>query len=213
MLIKNTMPKKFVGENTKAIASRERKKIQKESKLKENKERIDEELWKDSDKQFEKKQAKKEAAEKKKQELKQKKLETKDQLEKELASIKMKRGKDVKKLTRTEISSQRTEANVKNNSLNVSSYLEDPLERNLNKLSIDNSQSARNIDDAILLLNDHTDEDRHPEKRMKAAYKCYEEKCLKDLKITHPSLKLSQLKQMVFKNWKTAPENPLLQKM
>ncbi|XP_050508324.1 coiled-coil domain-containing protein 124-like [Diabrotica virgifera virgifera] len=207
------MPKKFVGENTKAIASRERKKIQKESKLKENEERINEELWKNTDKQSEKKQAKIEAAEKKKQEVKQKKLEAKDQLEKELASIKVKRGKEVKKLTRAEISSQRNEADAKNKSLNLSSHLEEPLERNLNKLPIDNAESARNIDDAILLLTDHVDEDRHPEKRMKAAYKCYEEKCLKDLKVTHPSLKLSQLKQMVFKNWKTAPENPLLQKM
>lgn len=51
--------------------------------------------------------------------------------------------------------------------------------------------------------------DKHPEKRMKAAYAAYEERKLKELKVEHPSLRLTQLKQMIFKEWQKSPENPL----
>lgn len=53
--------------------------------------------------------------------------------------------------------------------------------------------------------------DKHPEKRMKAAYAAYEERRLQELKIEHPTLRLSQLKQMIFKEWQKSPENPLNQ--
>ncbi len=50
--------------------------------------------------------------------------------------------------------------------------------------------------------------DRHPEKRMKAAYDAYEAENLPKLKQQHPSLRLSQLKQLMKKEWMKAPENP-----
>jgi len=50
--------------------------------------------------------------------------------------------------------------------------------------------------------------DRHPEKRMKAAYDAYETENLPKLKQQHPSLRLSQLKQLMKKEWIKAPENP-----
>lgn len=53
--------------------------------------------------------------------------------------------------------------------------------------------------------------DKHPEKRMKAAYNAYEEKRLKELKLEQPTLRLSQLKQLIFKEWQKSPENPLNQ--
>lgn len=43
---------------------------------------------------------------------------------------------------------------------------------------------------------------------MKAAYLAYEERRLAELKLSNPSLRLSQLKQMVFKEWQKSPENP-----
>lgn len=46
---------------------------------------------------------------------------------------------------------------------------------------------------------------------MKAAYTAYEERRLKELKEENPSLRLSQLKQMIFKEWQKSPENPLNQ--
>lgn len=84
-----------------------------------------------------------------------------------------------------------------------------PLEENFNHLMAD-VHIASTVDDAIKVLGtNEIDEDRHPEKRMKAAYKAYEESELPIMKASNPSLKLSQLKQIIFKNWQKAPENPL----
>lgn len=55
--------------------------------------------------------------------------------------------------------------------------------------------------------------DQHPEKRMKAAYKKYEETNLPILKQENPNMKLSQLKQMLWKDWQKSPENPLNQRL
>lgn len=71
---------------------------------------------------------------------------------------------------------------------------------------------ATNIDEALAVLSkDDPTEDKHPEKRMKAAYKSYEDAQLPILKADNPSLKLSQLKQIIFKNWQKSPENPMNQ--
>ena len=52
-------------------------------------------------------------------------------------------------------------------------------------------------------------EDRHPEKRMKAAYLAFEERRLVEFKLEYPTLRMSQLKQMIFKEWQKSSENPL----
>lgn len=52
--------------------------------------------------------------------------------------------------------------------------------------------------------------DKHPEKRMKAAYSAFEERRLQVLKEENPGLRLSQLKQMIFKEWQKSAENPLV---
>ena len=44
---------------------------------------------------------------------------------------------------------------------------------------------------------------------MKALYQGFEEKRLAELKAEKSSLKLSQMKQQIFKEWQKAPENPL----
>jgi hypothetical protein len=83
------------------------------------------------------------------------------------------------------------------------------IEENLNRAMAD-THVAQNIDDAIKVLKvDDIDDDKHPEKRMKAAFKAYEDAQLPVLKSANPSLKLSQLRQLCFKNWQKAPENPL----
>lgn len=56
------------------------------------------------------------------------------------------------------------------------------------------------------------DTDKHPEKRMKAAYSSFEEVNLPRLKIENPSLRHTQLKQILFKEWQKSPENPMNQK-
>jgi len=46
---------------------------------------------------------------------------------------------------------------------------------------------------------------------MKAAYLAYEEKMMPILKEENPTLRLSQLRERIFKLWGKAPENPMNQ--
>ena len=55
--------------------------------------------------------------------------------------------------------------------------------------------------------------DLHPEKRLKAAYKKFEETNMPIIKQENPNMKLSQLKQMLWKDWQKSPENPLNQRL
>ena len=71
---------------------------------------------------------------------------------------------------------------------------------------------ARNIEEAISALkvsDGGPSVDKHPEKRMKAAYEDFENKRLPELKSENPSMRLSQLKQMLRKEWQKSPDNPL----
>lgn len=63
---------------------------------------------------------------------------------------------------------------------------------------------------AIHCLSDSQERmDRNPEKRLKASYTTFEEARLPVLKVENPNLRLSQLKQMVKKEWQKSPDNPL----
>lgn len=52
-------------------------------------------------------------------------------------------------------------------------------------------------------------DDVHPEKRMKALHKAFEERMLPDIKQDYPGLKMSQYKEKIFTLWKKSKENPL----
>lgn len=54
--------------------------------------------------------------------------------------------------------------------------------------------------------------DHHPERRMKAAFASYEEANMPRLKKENPNMRLSQLKQLLKKEWMKSPENPLNQR-
>jgi|AntRauTorckE5430_2_1112549.scaffolds.fasta_scaffold13481_1 hypothetical protein len=51
--------------------------------------------------------------------------------------------------------------------------------------------------------------DDHPEKRMKALHKAYEEQMMPEMKEQYPGLKRSQYLQKIFVLWKKSPENPM----
>lgn len=55
--------------------------------------------------------------------------------------------------------------------------------------------------------------DRHPEKRMKAAFASFEEQMMPMIKEQNPTLRLSQLKQILKKEWMKSPDNPLNQRL
>lgn len=93
----------------------------------------------------------------------------------------------------------------------LQTHIEKPIEENINRVEVDGLE-ARSITEAISILSTKDDvEDKHPERRMKAAYAAFEAANLPRLKEENPSLRLSQLKQMLHKEWQKSPENPLNQ--
>lgn len=65
--------------------------------------------------------------------------------------------------------------------------------------------------DALSVKGGAASEDRHPEKRAKAAWNSYYEAQLPLVREEKPGLKLQQYKDMIWKSWQKAPENPLNQ--
>ena len=51
----------------------------------------------------------------------------------------------------------------------------------------------------------------HPEKRVKAAWTAFEQGRISQLRAENPSLRLSQIRQMLRKEWQKSPLNPLNQ--
>lgn len=66
---------------------------------------------------------------------------------------------------------------------------------------------------SFLFSSKEAEIDRHPEKRVKAAYASFEERMMPIIKEQNPTLRLSQLKQILKKEWMKSPENPLNQKL
>lgn len=208
------MPKKFAGENSKAVAARQRKeniKQEKEQKMKKN---IEDAEWEDNDDKLKRKQQKKEEQEKKRHEQLQKKAEAKALLEKEMDSIKSKvSAPPPQKITRAQITQMKEKIVKPETVKSVPSKVvveELPLQENINRLQID-GEVAQSVDEAISILSDKADVDKHPEKRLKAAFTAFEEVTLPRLKAENPTLRLSQLKQMLRKEWLKSPSNPLNQ--
>ncbi|XP_026731759.1 coiled-coil domain-containing protein 124 isoform X2 [Trichoplusia ni] len=211
------MPKKFAGENSKAVAARQRKENVKQEKDQKIKKMMEDAEWDDNDDKLKKKQQKKEEQEKKRLEQLQKKAEAKALLEKEMESLKAapKVAPPPPKITRAQIEKMK-EKSMKVEPVKPSKVVvvdETPLEENLNRIQLD-GEVAQTVDEAISILGEKGgDSDRHPEKRIKAAYTAFEETNLPILKAENPSLRLSQLKQMLKKEWTRSPQNPMNQKV
>lgn len=109
-------------------------------------------------------------------------------------------------------------------------HLETPIEENVNRLQVEGAE-ARTLDEAISVLRfnnilqtqsdvfikicfflfsvkDSDSVDKHPEKRMKAAYEEFEMERMPTLKSENPTFRLSQLKQLLFKEWIKHTKNP-----
>lgn len=204
------MPKKF-GTNTKSAEARAKKEAVKTAE-KEKKERAQEEaLWADDDKHIARKQQRKEEKDKKKTEQLEKKAALKQMYDEEMNSIKAAKAR-AEKVTRAEIAAlaERQQQKVQKNPEDLLLH-EKPLEENINRVIVEGDE-ARTVEDAIAVLSvQDAPVDRHPERRAKAAYDAFEKANLPLLKAENPNLRLSQLKQMIRKDWMKSPENPLNQ--
>lgn len=214
------MPKKFQGENTKAVEAKARKNAQKEAEVERKKQAEEDEYWRDDDKSAQKKLQRKDERLKKQQELLERKQQNKALLEKELqclAASTAAKSQPIQKVTRAEISSkeeieikeQQKEDERRRLAAKNISVVDDSLPENVNRLVIEGDE-ARTVEEALQVLGATKEKmDRNPEKRLLSTYLSYEEKNLPRIKAENPNLRLSQLKQMLKKEWQKSPENPM----
>lgn len=79
--------------------------------------------------------------------------------------------------------------------------------------------SASGIDSALEALSltgrdggvQTKDIDKHPERRVKAAYAAFEERRIPEMKKEEPGLRLQQMKNLIYKEFQKSPENPMNQ--
>ncbi|XP_041863212.1 coiled-coil domain-containing protein 124 [Melanotaenia boesemani] len=213
------MPKKFQGENSKSAAARARKAEAKAEADARKKQEEEDALWQETDKHVLKKEFRKDEKEKKRLELLERKKENQRLLDEENARLKGRAQKEAVaggKVTRAQI--EETLKNEQEQQEQIKpkekSHLETPLEENINRIiPEEGTVEARTIEDAIAVLSTGPEDlDRHPERRMKAAFAAYEEANMPRLKKENPNMRLSQLKQQLKKEWGKAPENPLNQR-
>ncbi|XP_016985061.1 coiled-coil domain-containing protein 124 [Drosophila rhopaloa] len=211
------MPKKM-GINSKALEARERKEATKKATQDKKSKEAEDRLWKDDDKNLAKKQQRKDEEERKRTEAAKRKAEAKALLDQEMSSINTQRKQPLAKINRQQIleeieKKQRViEAiNEANKPAATRVVVQNHVEENLNR-SMADTDVASNIDEALVVLsvNDNED-DKHPEKRMRAAYKTFEANNLPRIKAENPSLRMSQWKQLLMKEWNKSPDNPFNQ--
>ncbi|XP_060524977.1 coiled-coil domain-containing protein 124-like [Cylas formicarius] len=191
------MPKKFSGHNSKAALSNTRKNAAKEKADQLKEKELEDAKWENVDQQTTKKCRKKDLEDRKRQDQLQRRAEAKALLLKETDAMETRKPT---KITKAQTCAKRVVPAQEKIA---------PLEENLNRLQI-YGEEARGIDQALRLLGSTAGAlDMHPEKRLKAAYLAFEEKRLSELKREHTTLRLSQLKQMVFKEWQKSEHNPL----
>uniref|UniRef100_A0A3Q3JVU3 Coiled-coil domain-containing protein n=1 Tax=Monopterus albus TaxID=43700 RepID=A0A3Q3JVU3_MONAL len=183
------MPKKFQGENSKAVTARARKAEAKAVADARKKQEEEDALWQETDKHALKKEKRKDDKEKKRLELLERKKENQRLLDEENARLKGKSQREAGfagKLTRAQIEEALQNEQLQQQQLTPTekSHLETPLEENVNRIIPDEGTvEARTIEDAIAVLSYHL--------------------------VCFP--KFSMLKQQLKKEWMKAPENPLNQ--
>ncbi|XP_056319940.1 coiled-coil domain-containing protein 124 [Danio aesculapii] len=210
------MPKKFQGENSKSATARARKAEAKAVADARKQKELEDALWEDNDKHVVKKEQRKDDKERKRLEALERKRENQRLFEEEDSKIKGKQTKEgPSKVTRAQIEETlQSKQNVKEIKEKEKSHLDVPLEENVNRIvPEEGSVEARTIEDAIAVLSTKEDLDRHPERRMKAAYTAFEEANMPRAKMENPNMRLSQLKQQLKKEWTKSPENPLNQRV
>ncbi|XP_017968810.1 coiled-coil domain-containing protein 124 [Drosophila navojoa] len=211
------MPKKM-GMNSKAVEARERKDATKKAANERKAKEAEDRLWQDDDKNLAKKQQRREEEERKRAEAARRKAEAKALLDQELSSIKTHGKQPLAKINRQQILSEMEKKQRVMDAINEANkpaaarVVVQPhiIEENLNR-SLADTDIATNVDEALAVLSVKEEEDKHPEKRMRAAYKTFEAANMPRIKADNPSLRMSQWKQILMKEWNKSPDNPFNQ--
>ena len=222
------MPKKF-GTNTKKEEARERKKQKKKDEKERAEKEAEDEYWREKDPKILEKQAEKKRKEKEKEEKQKEKQRLKEELKKEEEEALTKKKKNqVSAPTRKQIQ-QYEEERVKK----LLKEKEEEKEKNKDPIE-DLNMDEEFVNDNYAKLNKKTDQgvdiieatgidsalkeisleeyDKHPEKRMRQAWNNFFEKQLPIYKEQYPNLKRQQYINMIQKEFKTSPDNPVYMK-
>ncbi|XP_023903221.1 uncharacterized protein LOC112015085 [Quercus suber] len=227
------MPKKL-GVNSKAEAARARKSAT-ESERKDREAREKEELyWREAEGAKSRAAKKREEEAEKKAEAAARRAEAKKQAELEEKELEKAASKKVdKKASRVSIPVPKvTEAELRRRREEEQAEMQKKAEEGKKKHSrtaeeeeyertvlVSNTNrddsiiEARSVEEAIAQISvaDPLPVDRHPERRLKASFKAFEEAELPKLKEEKPGLTHNQYKDMIWKLWKKSPDNPLNQ--
>lgn len=203
------MAKKF-GTNTKAEEGRARKadaKEQQKQKARLDKEKLEEKKWSEGTRDDSKRQQE-EAKRLEKLIKKQEKKEIEAQEAQELSKYKASQSKSVS-------GNNTPQPLFKSKSANWTLSLSSDGGQSTESIE---KFSASNLDDALLLLESTNisstslnNVEKHPERRMKAAFCAFEAREMPKLRAENPTLKHTQLLERLHKMWKKSPENPFNQ--
>eukprot|EP00898_Chlorokybus_atmophyticus_P006735 jgi/Chlat1/7062/Chrsp56S06723 len=221
------MPPKKVPANSKAEAARERKETAEAEKKALAEKQKEDAVWAAAEGTKSKAQLKKQEEAAKKAETAAKKAEAKalaDQEAKELENYgkrapTKKAPSPIKKVTAAELALQQERlrkqqvaeaeelAKARARTVHEEEYESIVLQPNINRE--EELVEARSVDAALSALSvsgaAEATPDKHPEKRIKAAYKSFEEAELARLRAERPGMTLSQYKDQVWKTWKKSP--------
>lgn len=220
------------GENSKAVEARNKKKEAKaQANAKAAKSKEDAYWASQGDGQVSKAQKKKQEQEAKRREAAQKKEEARKQLAAEEAQLskpkKPQKASVAQKVTRAQLEKQRqkdqeqlklrmeqNDRRVKDRTVTEEEYDELVSRPNLNRET--DLVQAKSVEQAIVGLQDigiagkKEPVDPHPERRLRAAYKAFEEEQLPLLKEEKPGMTLKQYKDTLWKRFKKSPQNPVV---
>ena len=223
------MPKKF-GTNTKKEEARERKKQKKKEEKERAEKEAEDEYWREKDPKILEKQAEKKRKEKEKEEKQREKQRLKEELKKEEEETlaKKKRNqvsgptrKQIKQYEEERINKLLKEKEEDEKEKNKDQYEELDMDKefvneNYAKLNKKTDQGvdiieASGLESALqeISLEEY---DKHPEKRMRQAWNNFFEKQLPIYKEQYPNLKRQQYINMIQKEFKTSPDNPVYMK-
>ncbi|KAF5175559.1 Coiled-coil domain-containing protein [Thalictrum thalictroides] len=227
------MPKKM-GTNSKAEAARARKSAtESDRKEKETREK-DEQYWKEAEGAKSKAAKKREEEAEKRAEALARKAEARKLAELEEKELEKAGKKPDKKATRVSIPVPKvTEADLQRRREEEQQQLakraedakkkhartadEEEYERMVLVSNTNRDESlieAHSVEEALARISvaeNTLPPDRHPERRLKASFKAFEEAELPILKEEKPGLTHTQYKDMIWKLWKKSPDNPLNQ--
>ncbi|OAY37422.1 coiled-coil domain-containing protein 124 isoform X2 [Manihot esculenta] len=226
------MPKKM-GVNSKAEAARARKSATEAERKERDAREKEEQFWREAEGPKSRAAKKREEESEKRAEAVARRAEARrlaEQEEKEIDKSMKKPDKKanrvsipVPKVTEAELRRQREEEQAElakkademkrrqSRTAAVEDYEKMVLVTNTNR--DDSIIEARTVEDAIaqMAVTDNLPVDKHPERRLKASFKAFEEVELPKLKEEKPGLTHNQYKDMIWKLWKKSPDNPLNQ--